>query len=221
MPYVPANTGYTEGMTRPQLHTFRLGDPMGYCTLDGCGLPAANAVHQAPQASSGSGTPLAEVEAPFPALPYDGGTSSGWSGTDTSRARATENDASGSTARRQAWVLARLATLGEIGITVAELRAEDGWSHHGTASGVLSNLHAGDHIAMLDLVRGGCHVYVDKHHIAGRGTRSHGRNRLRVTDVEQRALDTLRQQVERGMPAQAEDVAVLLGVVDRLAGKPA
>jgi hypothetical protein len=97
----------------------------------------------------------------LPVLPYAG--TSGHSGTDTSRERAERADAGGArsvTAVRQHQTLSAVLTSGAWGVTVADLRNVKGW-HHGVASGVLSNLHKENRIAMLERKRGRCHIYVD------------------------------------------------------------
>lgn len=109
-----------------------------------------------------------------PSLPYAG--TSGWSGSDTSRARAVEADTSGVTGQRQRDVLAFLAGCGPWGVTWAELaHALD--VHHGTASGVLSVLHKDNRLARLSLRRNRCKVYVLPEYVNGREIEPHGRRR--------------------------------------------
>jgi len=93
------------------------------------------------------------------ALPYresDDTRTTGWSGTDTSRERALrENKTAGA---KQRLVLQQVSIIGAHGITVAELCEATGW-HHGTASGVLSNLDKAGVIVMLEERRDRQHVY--------------------------------------------------------------
>lgn len=107
-------------------------------------------------------------------LPYAG--TSGWSGTDTSRARAEHADSSGSTGANQRLALDLLADAKEHGLTVAELRTEPGL-HHGSASGALSLLHKAGMIARLEQSRGRCKVYVLPEYVQGRVTEPHGGSR--------------------------------------------
>jgi hypothetical protein len=90
-------------------------------------------------------------------LPY-GGTS-GWSGTNTSRERAVNEDTQGITFKRQNITLQDLFESGSHGITWNELAAINDW-HHGQASGVLSVLHKAKKIVRLEEKRNKCAVYV-------------------------------------------------------------
>lgn len=92
-----------------------------------------------------------------PVLPYNG--SSGHSGTDTSKERADVQDKSGKTKNLQNATLELLRTKHFIGITWHEL-AQALNIHHGTASGVLSNLHKGGLIVRLAMRRGRSKIYV-------------------------------------------------------------
>jgi hypothetical protein len=109
-----------------------------------------------------------------PSLVYGG--SSGWSGTDTSRARAADADSTGKTARRQHMILAALGTCGQTGATWREMldivAADDPTVHHGTISGALSNLHRDGRVALLAETRPQqrSKVYVLPEHVAGRPT---------------------------------------------------
>jgi hypothetical protein len=109
-----------------------------------------------------------------PLLPYAG--TSGWSGSDTSRARALDADASGVTGQRQRDVLAYLAGCGPYGATWPEVAAVLG-THHGTASGALSVLHKESRIARLAERRGRCKIYVRPEYVNGRETEPHGRRK--------------------------------------------
>jgi len=108
---------------------------------------------------------------PSPALPYAG--TSGWSGSDTSLARAIDDDTSGRTSQRQAATLESLRQAGDIGLTWKELGEIHDW-HHGKASAVLSVLHKTGRIARLTERRNRCKVYVHLDHVNDRHTEPHG-----------------------------------------------
>jgi ribosomal protein S25 len=115
-----------------------------------------------------------QVSTAAPVMPYDGGTSSGHSGTDTSQARSEREDSDGTTAHAQEAALHEAKRIR--GITVKELRS---WYklHHGQASSALSTLHKKGLLARLSQVRDGCKVYVVPEFVAGRETEPHGRQR--------------------------------------------
>jgi hypothetical protein len=108
----------------------------------------------------------------IPELPYNG--TSGWSGSEASRQRATQADSGGLTARRQSDTLNLIERAEAAGITWQELAFHYGW-HHGQASGALSNLHKGGHIERLEEMRNKCHVYVLPEWVMFRPTQSFGR----------------------------------------------
>lgn len=108
-------------------------------------------------------------------LPYAG--TSGWSGSDTSYARAAGDDAAGVTGKRQRMVLHLLAAAEDAGLTWKELADLTGW-HHGTASGALSVLHKTGHICRLSVTRSRCKVYVLPEHVGERVVERQG-NRKR------------------------------------------
>jgi hypothetical protein len=117
-----------------------------------------------------------------PALPYPDavtGQSSGWSGSDTSAARAHRDDTSGRTSKRQRLVMALLSDAGFKGLTYTELGGITGM-HHGQSSGVLSNLHHKGRIARLAQKRHGCKVYVMPEWADGREAEGPGRNPRRT-----------------------------------------
>ena len=91
----------------------------------------------------------------IPLLPYAG--TSGWSGSDTSRARAVRADSDGTTSAHQRQAISSLSWRGSDGVTWRELADEYGW-HHGTASGILSVLHKEGVIARLSTSRNRCTV---------------------------------------------------------------
>lgn len=108
--------------------------------------------------------------------PYDGGTSSGHSGSDASRERSERRDADGSTQHIQQTLLAMARERTMTGLTVAEARGILD-AHHGTVSGALSVLHKDGQLARLQQKRDRCHVYVLPEYVEGRETRPQGRTR--------------------------------------------
>jgi len=102
-----------------------------------------------------------------PELPYNG--TSGWSGSETSKARARKQDVDGTTTKRQKDALMFLWEQHENGCTWKEL-AEAFGVHHGSASGVLSVLHLAERIERLALTRNRCKIYVMPEFVAGRET---------------------------------------------------
>ena len=110
-----------------------------------------------------------------PVLPYAG--TSGWSGSDTSKARAERDDRTGVTANRQAQVLRLLRIAAENGVTWREVASAMGL-HHGQASGALSGLHKAGVIERLGNARQRCAVYVLPEYVHGRVTKPYKRNGL-------------------------------------------
>ena len=92
-----------------------------------------------------------------PILPYAG--TSGWSGSTTSKERAERQDSDGTTSKRQRAVLIALADLREKGATWNELGTLFGL-HHGSISGVLSNLHREGIVCRLKDRRGRSQIYI-------------------------------------------------------------
>lgn len=92
-----------------------------------------------------------------PILPYAG--TSGWSGSESSRDRAREQDSDGTTLNRQNITLDILRERSIWGITWKELSERTGW-HHGSASGVLSVLHKENKIIRLKDRRNKCAIYI-------------------------------------------------------------
>lgn len=171
----------------------------------------------------------------LPELPYAG--TSGWSGSDTSEARAKTADRDGTTRDRQGTVLRILACKGATGATWRDIAEEMGW-HHGTSSGALSTLHKAGRIERLSEKRDRCKVYVLSEFVNGRETERHG-GRLtgsgsNATEVrmlsEQQAdvlindHDTLVHHVERALTAsaipdpRAQAESAIAAVADWLAG---
>lgn len=93
----------------------------------------------------------------IPVLPYTG--TSGWSGSDTSRERAINEDRQGITSARQRQILAMVAQSRVSGMTWREIAEQTGW-HHGQVSGALSNLHRAGYLMRLTERRDRCAVYV-------------------------------------------------------------
>jgi hypothetical protein len=100
------------------------------------------------------------VKNPGPDSLYPYAGSSGWSGTDTSKASADKDDAEGRTLRRHQITMGHLANAGPRGATVKELRDTYPEDHHGRWSAALSRAHKMGYICMLEDQRVGCHVYV-------------------------------------------------------------
>jgi hypothetical protein len=127
----------------------------------------------------------------LPILPYAG--ASGWSGTETSRKRATDEDAQGITTSRQREAYGWLKKSRYFGMTWRDLSNRTGW-HHGNASGVLSVLHKSDLIIRLEESRVGSKVYVlpdyvDNRAVSPRKERGLTKNQLckailAITDVD-------------------------------------
>lgn len=90
-------------------------------------------------------------------VPYNG--TAGWSGSDTSRARALDNVKSGRELNNQQKALHLLKRAGTNGLTWKDIATATGW-HHGTASGVLSVLHTSGAIVRTYTIRNRCKVYV-------------------------------------------------------------
>lgn len=109
----------------------------------------------------------------LPETPYAG--TSGWSGSQTSRERAEDEDRGGVTSARQAATLAALGGMHRHGMTWKELAVHEDW-HHGQASGALSGLHKTGHIARLaEERRDRCAVYVLPEFVGDRPTVEQGR----------------------------------------------
>src|SRR5690349_7139425 len=108
--------------------------PLAGCTEplpEGGWCPCAGYRHPKPDAQDGDG----------PVTPYDGGTSSGHSGSDASAQRSARRDANGATRKVQEGVLEYVGQAAATGVTIQVVRDEFPGDHHGTLSGALSNLH--------------------------------------------------------------------------------
>lgn len=110
----------------------------------------------------------------LPITPYDGGTSSGHSGSEASQERSEREDSDGTTEKRQAAALELVRQAEKHGMTVKELREGTGW-HHGQASSALSNLHRVGLLERLADKRDRCQVYVRPVYVLGRETQPYGR----------------------------------------------
>ena len=98
-----------------------------------------------------------ELDFTPPVLPYAG--TSGWSGSETSKQRAINEDKSGVTNLRQKQTIVHLNHNESRGLTWRDLSEITNW-HHGTASGVLSVLHKAGIIIRLKETRNRCAIYV-------------------------------------------------------------
>lgn len=150
----------------------------------GCGHPPLHAIP-------------CDLHAPTPMLPYAG--TSGWSGSDTSQARAEHDDAGGEqgvTGKRQRAVLDLAARCGTNGITWLET-AEALNIHHGAASGALSVLHKEGRLARLALSRGDAKIYVLPLYAEGRAIEAHGRTSSNADrPILNEAITLLKQRID-------------------------
>lgn len=104
-------------------------------------------------------------------FPYAG--TSGWSGSETSRERALQQDSDGTFTRREKDALVLLGQCRSFGMTWKDLAFALNL-HHGQASGVLSVLHKTNRIARLVERRDKCAIYVLTEFINDRETSEHG-----------------------------------------------
>jgi len=108
-----------------------------------------------------------ELDFSLPVTPYAG--TSGWKGSEASRDRAVEDDADGTTSKRQKQTLVALGAAGIRGLTWKDLSEITGW-HHGQSSGCLSVLHLEGMVARLKERRNRCSIYVLPPFVNGRET---------------------------------------------------
>lgn len=108
-----------------------------------------------------------ELDFLLPVTPYAG--TSGWKGSEASRDRAIEDDADGTTSKRQKETLVSLGAAGIRGLTWKELGEIYGW-HAGQSSGCLSVLHLEGMVARLKERRNRCSIYVLPAFVNGRET---------------------------------------------------
>lgn len=165
-----------------------------------------------------------KISKKLPALPYNGG--SGWSGSTASKERAEYMDASGITAKHQLIAFKAIKSKGTKGLTVHELEEFLPESHHGSRSGVLTNLHDAGHIVRLkerratqkaidgldktdpdyltnleNLHKKGSHVYVAPEHVDSRGIDIPKPRVKRDTLLE--ALDIIEEYIQTDNLARA------------------
>ena len=110
-------------------------------------------------------TPWLSEDLTLPVTPYAG--TSGWSGSETSKDRAIQNDKDGTTSKRQQDTLCDLFDAGYYGLTWYEL-AKIQEVHHGSASGALSVLHKAGLIVRLKERRNKSAIYVLPKYVNGR-----------------------------------------------------
>lgn len=115
-------------------------------------------------------TPMNEA-----ALPYAG--TEGYSGTETSQARAEKNV--DTAADRQQTILTMAGHAGVRGITVVDVRDKTNM-HHGTASGSLTALHKVGFLVRLEETRDNCKIYVKPQYVQGRPTEKPVSNNTRA-----------------------------------------
>lgn len=127
-----------------------------------------------------------------PILPY-GGTS-GWSGAETSKTRASKSDSDGTTSKRQSDVTRLVSNSGHRGMTWVEV-ANALNLHHGSASGALSGLHKVGRLARLTETRDKCQVYVAPDFVSGRTTSPYRPN------VSARLLIDILTEIENDLSA--------------------
>ena len=131
----------------------------------------------------------------LPVTPYNG--TGGWSGTDTSEARAQWMIESGELSNTQRGVVQHLSTAKAYGATWKEIRLPDkngGFMHHGSISGALSNLHKNGRISRLTSKREGCLVYVLNEWVQGRELSAPKKHKKRRSVFR---LDPLQDKLEK------------------------
>jgi hypothetical protein len=224
--------GYQEDVGGDRLLCYRLvGDPVH--TVNEDELPgmweAADFVDNKPEPGNRTGTRPIE-----PALPYAG--TSGWSGSETSRSTAVDEDNDGRTLDKQQkalWLFGQhmpVNVAGTVdhytgrsyGMTWRELDTLTSWGH-GSTSRVLSDLHKAGLLCRLSEVRNRCKVYVLPEYVGGRETEPHGgRGGDRLTSVERTTARLAAE--EAGANIWGLDVTELLtdlvNIIDRLAPEP-
>lgn len=116
----------------------------------------------------------------LPILPYR--RTSGFSGSETSYARAVEADQSGRTKQRQEHTLRFLNYKGYAGATWKEIADHLGL-HHGSASGTLSVLHKAGKVVRLKQTRDKCKIYVLPEYQDNQPTESFGGKRVSRSQI--------------------------------------
>lgn len=120
-----------------------------------------------------------------PILPYQddsGEATGGWAGSESSRDRAVRQRDSGVLGLNQQLAVEFVREREYMGATYGDLCEEFGWGH-GTASGVLSNLHRDGKLHRLALNREGQRIYVTIGYIGGRKTEPFGRQQKTRTET--------------------------------------
>lgn len=149
-------------------------------------------------------------------LPYGG--SSGWAGSDTSRARAEHADRIGVTSARQKATLKLLIDAGVDGLTWRDLSALTG-EHHGATSGALSNLHKAGVIVRLTDTRNRCAIYVTPDCVQGRETSAYKPNATKqdvnkvLDEIIERIIDEVSYRGGFGFIPQELDVNTIVEIV--------
>jgi len=141
----------------------------------------------------------------------DDARTSGWSGSETSRARAEREDTGGVTGFRQREIHRLLSDAGPHGITDREVQRVLGVGH-GASSAALTALHKAGHIARLMQERRGNQVYVLPEHVDHRLVspyRSNSRRSVALAEVRQ-ALASV------NFDASEEDVEVQVTFLEQL-----
>ena len=110
---------------------------------------------------------MEELDFTLPVTPYAG--TSGWKGSEASYDRVVEDDADGTTSKRQKETLISLGAAGIRGLTWKELGEIYGW-HAGQSSGCLSVLHLEGMVCRLTERRNRCSIYVLPPFVNGRET---------------------------------------------------
>ena len=149
-------------------------------------------------------------------LPYNG--SSGWAGSNTSRARAEHADRIGITTQRQQATLKHLIDAGSDGLTWRDLSALTG-EHHGSTSGALSNLHKAGVILRLADTRNRCAIYVTPDCVQGRETSAYKPNPKKqdvnklLDEIVERIVDEVSYRGGFGFIPQELDVETVVRIV--------
>lgn len=170
---------------------------------------------------------MSTTDPELPLTPYNRGTSSGHSGSETSEERSVRRDATGQTAMTQKRMLHLVDGQGRVGLTVAEARRLVPDEHHGSISGALSNLHQKGLVARLKERREGCQVYVTPDMVFTRETVPHGRTKPALTADEKEFVDQVRNYLDGKhhatangytppIPVSQTSLARMLSIIERL-----
>lgn len=167
---------------------------------------------------------------PFDDTPYedrDGEATAGWSGSEASHERASDEATKGISKHRQQRILTVLIDAGGRGMTWREVSAATGW-HHGQVTGALTVLHKNNLIARLRAKRTKCSIYVTLGNVDGRHTAPYHPNSKTVvptlpvpTIPEEFAIKHVQARYDRGYETvcvQRDILADLLRFVKRAGG---